>query len=68
MTPTPDRVDVVGYSSFDTDTVALEYHIRREWALDAVDPDGRPPEELLAEIADHADEWLAGGVEGEHGV
>ena len=62
MTPTPKRVDVVGYSPVDSDDVAIQYHVRRRWAQQAVDADGWPDEKVIEEIATNAEDFIA--VEG----
>jgi len=65
MSPPVDRVEVVGYSPVDADDIALDYHIRSEWAEAATEGE-RTGEEILETIADHADEFVDIGAK--HGI
>lgn len=57
-----DRIGVVGYSPVDPDKEALKYHIRREWATDAVTRgDEAAAAELLEKIGEHAEDFVEVG-------
>lgn len=65
MNPPVDRVEVVGYSPVEPDEVALDYHIRSEWAEAAAEGE-QTAEEVLETVAEHAEEFV--DIGGNHGI